>query len=99
MNKIGAIGVVEVTYYSNGVLVLDEMLKSADVALLGWHRLLGGKMVHIIIHGDVSSVNAAMDAARKCDTIVGENNIKIVITISNPHPEIVNLVTNVAVTE
>ncbi|MEG1993179.1 MAG: BMC domain-containing protein [Acetivibrio sp.] len=89
--KVDAIGVVEVNYYSNAVVVLDEMLKASQVELVSCHKRLGGRMVHTVISGKTSSVDAAIDAAQKSKAKVGDNNVKVAITISNPHPEVIKL--------
>ena len=89
--KRNAIGVVEVNFFTNSVVVLDEMLKASDVELVGFHTLLGGRMVHSIVAGETSAVNAAIEAANNAKAIVGENNVKVAVTISNPHPEVLKL--------
>ena len=89
--KRNAIGIVEVNFYTNSVVVLDEMLKASDVELVDFHKKLGGRMVHSVIAGETSSVDAAIDAANKSKQIVGENNVKVAVTISNPHPEVIKL--------
>ncbi|WP_091689184.1 BMC domain-containing protein [Anaerocolumna aminovalerica] len=89
--KINAIGVVEVNFYTNAVTVLDEMMKASDVELVSCHKKLGGRMVHSIVAGETSSVNAAIEAANAAKSIVGEDNVKVAVTISNPHPEIIKL--------
>nr|WP_253294686.1 BMC domain-containing protein [Anaerocolumna aminovalerica] len=89
--KINAIGVVEVNFFTNAVTVLDEMMKASDVELVSCHKKLGGRMVHSIVAGETSSVNAAIEAANAAKSIVGEDNVKVAVTISNPHPEIIKL--------
>ena len=89
--KRNAIGVVEVNFFTNSVVVLDEMLKASDVELVGFHTLLGGRMVHSIIAGETSAVDAAIEAANNAKEIVGEKNVKVAVTISNPHPEVLKL--------
>lgn len=89
--KLNAIGIVEVNYYTNSVVVIDEMLKASDVELVSFHKKLGGRMVHSIVAGETSAVNAAIEAAENARSIVGENNIKVAVTISNPHPEVIKL--------
>lgn len=89
--KINAIGVVEVSFYTNAVTVLDEMMKASNVELVSCHKKLGGRMVHSIVAGETSSVNAAIEAANNAKSIVGEDNVKVAVTISNPHPEIIKL--------
>ena len=92
MNLVwNAIGVVEVTSYSNTVVVMDSMLKAADVGIVSFHRTLGGKMVRGVVAGEVSAVNAAIEAAEDSRPKVGEENLKIAVCISNPHPEVVKL--------
>jgi microcompartment protein CcmL/EutN len=89
--KLNAIGVVEVSFFSNAVVVLDEMMKASNVELISCHKLLGGRMVHSVVAGETSAVNAAIEAANYAKKSVGEENIKVAITISNPHPEIIKL--------
>ena len=89
--KIGAIGVVEVSYFSCGVVVLDQMLKASDVSLISWHKRLGGKMVHGIVTGSVSQVDASIQAAKESESIIGEGKLKVAVNISNPHPEVIKL--------
>lgn len=89
--NIEAIGVVEVSYYSNAVVVLDEMLKASSVDLVSCHKRLGGRMVHTVISGKTSSVDAAIEAANRARETVGEKNVKVAVTISNPHPEVIKL--------
>lgn len=88
---VKAIGIVEVNFYSNTVVVLDEMLKVANVNLVSCHKLLGGRMVHSVIEGTTSDVNASMEAARRAESKVGEGTVKVAVTISNPHAEIIKL--------
>ncbi|MFA9465574.1 MAG: BMC domain-containing protein [Velocimicrobium sp.] len=89
--NLDAIGVVEVNYYTNAVVVLDEMLKASSVDVVSCHKKLGGRMVHTVVSGKTSSVNAAIDAAKRAEDKVGSENIKVAITISNPHPEVIKL--------
>lgn len=89
--KINAIGVVEVNYFVNSVVVVDAMMKASDVEIVSCHKKLGGKMVHSIVAGETSSVNAAIEAANATKDMIGEENVKVAVTISNPHPEIIKL--------
>jgi microcompartment protein CcmL/EutN len=86
-----AIGVVEVTSYSNTVVVMDSMLKAADVKIASFHKKLGGKMVRGVVAGEVAAVGEAIDAAENSREIIGTENLKIAVCISNPHPEVVKL--------
>ncbi len=86
-----AIGVLEVSYFANTVVVVDQALKAAQVELVSCHKRLGGKMCHTVLAGSTSGVDAAMEAAIAAGRIVGENNIKVAVTISNPHPQVIKL--------
>ncbi len=82
-----SLGFVEVTGVVAAVDALDIMCKSADVSLVSWERKLGGRLVTLIITGNVSAVTAAIDNAKAqcikkpCASAV----------IANPHPETVRL--------
>jgi len=82
-----SLGFVEVSGTVAAVDALDIMCKSADVELVSWERKLGGRLVTLIVTGNVSAVTAAVEAAkeqcikRPCATAV----------IANPHPETVRL--------
>ncbi len=43
---------------------LDAMCKAASVSLVTWERKLGGRLVTIIVEGDVADVKAAVEAAK-----------------------------------
>ena len=56
-------GLIEVSGVVAAIDSLDAMCKAADVSLVTWERKLGGRLVTIIVEGDVSDVNAAVEAA------------------------------------
>ncbi len=89
--KANAIGVVEVSYFANSIIVVDAMMKAAEVELVSCHKRLGGKMVHTIVAGEISAVNATIEAANAVRNTIGEKNLKVAVTISNPHPEVIKL--------
>lgn len=61
MNK--SIGLVEIQNVSKGVVVLDDMLKSAHVTLLQAQPICPGKYI-IIIGGLLSDINASVEKAK-----------------------------------
>ena len=83
-----SLGFVEVSGVVAAVDALDIMCKSANVSLLSWERKLGGRLVTLIVAGDVSACNAAIENVKaKC--------IKkpcAAAVIANPHPETMRLV-------
>ena len=42
---------------------LDLMCKAADVEFVTWERKLGGRLVTVIVEGQISAVKAAVEAA------------------------------------
>ena len=81
-------GFIEITGVVAAVNALDIMCKTADVELASWERKPGGRLVTIIVEGDVAAVTAAVNAAV-------EGAIKkpaSYAVIARPHEEIVKLV-------
>ena len=79
-----AIALLEVQAMVAAITGLDAMLKAAEVRLIHVEKRLGGRLVTIIIRGEVSAVKAAIDAADK-------GGIKKPVgkaVIANPHEEI-----------
>ena len=82
-----SLGFVEVTGVVAAIDALDIMCKSANVSLVSWERKLGGRLVTLIITGDVSAVTSAIENAkaqcikRPCASAV----------IANPHSETLRL--------
>ena len=58
-----ALGFFEISGVVAAVDALDIMCKTADVEFVSWEKKLGGRLVTVIIRGDVSAVTEAMDAA------------------------------------
>ena len=86
MNK--AYGFIEITGVVAAINALDIMCKTADVELASWERKLGVRLVTLIIQGDVSAVNEAVEAA-----VAGAiKKPASYAVIARPHEEIVKLV-------
>ena len=67
---------------------LDIMCKTADVTLASWERKMGGRLVTLIIEGDISACQQAIDAA--CEKCLKKPACHAVI--ARPHEEIVRIV-------
>ncbi len=83
-----SLGFIEISGVVAAVDALDIMCKTSGVELATWERKLGGRLVTIIIRGDVAAVTEAVDTAVK-------KAIKKPVSsgvIANPHEEIVRLV-------
>ena len=81
-------GFIEISGVVAAIDALDLMCKTAEVELATWERKLGGRLVTIVVRGEVAAVTQAVEAA--CT-----QGIKKPVShgvIANPHPEIVRLV-------
>lgn len=83
----GAYGLVEVVGEANGILVTDQMLKTADVEYVAHDTQCGGHAL-IFIRGSVSAVKAAVEAVKENPPC----QIEETAVISNPSQEIVEIV-------
>lgn len=83
-----AYGFFEIPSTTAAIDAIDIMCKTADVALVTWEKKLGGRLVTIVIQGNVSAVSQAIEAAE------GQAIKKpaAAVVIANPHEEIVRLV-------
>ena len=83
-----AYGFIEITGVVAAMDALDIMCKAADVKLASWESKLGGRLVTIIIEGDISSAKQAVEAG---STLAIKKPAAFGV-ISNPHPEIERIV-------
>ena len=85
---MNSLGLVEVQSVTAAVDCLDIMCKAADVNFITWERKLGGRLVTIIVEGQISAVKAAVDSS------VAASIIKPAATavIASPHSETVRMV-------
>lgn len=83
---MSAIGIIEVSGMTCAVEATDAMLKTADVEIVTWEKKLGGRLVSIVVQGDVSSVHAAIEQAE----IIANSITKTVAKafINSPHEEV-----------
>ncbi len=83
-----ALGLIEVPGVTAGIDCLDIMCKSATVDFVTWERKLGGRLVTVIVEGDVSAVTAAVENA--CAAAIKKPVAHAVI--ASPHEETRRLV-------
>ena len=82
-----SIGLIEVSGVTAAIDCLDIMCKSADVEFVTWERKLGGRLVTVVVEGQVSAVTAAVENAvagaikKPCSYAV----------IASPHQEVQRL--------
>lgn len=81
-----SLGLVEVSALGNAIIMLDDMLKAADVEFVATERKLGGRLVTIVVRGELTSVQASVDAGVQS----AERNdcLKAYQVIARPHEEI-----------
>lgn len=85
-----AIALLEIQSLVAAIEGLDAMLKAADVRLVHIERRLGGRMVSIVVDGEVSAVTAAAFAGKEAAAKVGK--VKLCEVIPRPHPEVVKFI-------
>ncbi len=82
-----SLGLIEVSGVTAAVDCLDIMCKSADVQFVTWERKLGGRLVTVVVEGNISAVTAAVENAvagaikKPCASAV----------IASPHEEVQRL--------
>lgn len=82
----GALGLVEVLGSSNAIVVVDQMVKTSDVAFTTWNTKCGGHAT-VFLSGDVAAVTAAVESIKEnppCEIIAAA-------VISNPSGETARL--------
>ena len=87
-----AYGFFEIPSVTAAVVAVDIMCKTAEVEMVTWEKKLGGRLVTIIIRGDVSAVTQAIETA-------AANGIKkpvAYVVIPSPDEEVLKLVNNSA---
>ncbi len=91
---IKAIGMLEFTSIARGIYVTDQMIKAAEVETVTAVSSCPGKYI-AIVHGDVASVNNAIEVGKKeaSEYLVDE------IIISNVCPEIFPAITGCTMPE
>ena len=83
-----SLGFIEISGVVAAVDALDIMCKTSGVELATWERKLGGRLVTIVVKGDVASVTEAVEAA--CQKAIKKPVASGII--ANPHEEIMRLV-------
>ena len=86
-----AIALLEVQAMVAAITGLDAMVKAADVKLIHVEKRLGGRLVTIVVEGEVSAVQAALEAGAAAAAEVG--NVKVCAVIARPHPDVMKFLT------
>lgn len=86
MNAEFSIGMVEVSGLGDAIIMLDDMCKVADVTFAATERKLGGRLVTIVVTGELTAVKASVDAGAKRAKELG--SYKASQVIARPHEEI-----------
>ncbi len=83
-----SLGLIELPNFADAIEALDVMLKTANVKFLTWEKKLGGRLVTVIVQGEVSAVTEAIESAKRS----AKGNIVASAVIANPHEETMKLV-------
>jgi len=85
-----SLGLIEVSGVTAAMEALDVMCKTASVEFVTWERKLGGRLVTIIVEGEVSAVSQAVESAAAYLNTSDRTCVHAVI--ARPHEEIVKMV-------
>ena len=88
-----AIALLEVQAMVAAITGLDAMVKAADVKLIHVEKRLGGRLVTIVVEGEVSAVTAALQAGAAAAEQVG--NVKVCEVIARPHMDVEKLLPSI----
>jgi len=80
-----ALGLIETKGLIAMIEAADQMLKAAEVHLIGKERIGGGYMT-VVVRGEVAAVKAAVDAGAAAAKRVGD--LFAVHVIPGPHEEL-----------
>ena len=86
-----AIALLDVQAMVAAIVGLDAMVKAADVKLIHVEKRLGGRLVTVVVEGEVSAVTAALEAGKNAAAEVG--NVKVCEVIARPHPDVMKFLT------
>ena len=81
-----SLGLLEVSALGHAIIALDAMLKVADVEFVATERKLGGRLVTLVVKGELTAVKASVDAgiaSAKSNGVYKASNV-----IARPHEEI-----------
>lgn len=81
-----SLGLIEVQALGHAIFVLDAMTKAADVEFVATERRLGGRLVTLVVKGEVSAVTASVEAGVELAKSLG--CLKAAEVIARPHKEI-----------
>ena len=84
-----AIALLEVQAMVAAITGLDAMVKAADVRLIHVEKRLGGRLVTVVVEGEVSAVSAAIEAGAAAAAEVG--SVKCKEVIARPHRDFADI--------
>jgi len=80
-----ALGMIETRGLTAAVEAADQMVKAAEVTLIGTEKI-GSGLVSVMVRGDVGAVKAATEVGAECAAKLGE--LVAVHVIPRPHSDV-----------
>ena len=80
-----ALGMIETRGLTAAVEAADQMVKAAEVTLIGTEKI-GSGLVSVMVRGDVGAVKAATEVGAECAAKLGE--LVAVHVIPRPHTDV-----------
>lgn len=85
-----AIGLVEVKYFTLASRLLDAMCKGSEISFISSENDLGGRLVTLVIGGNIENVQTALDIAVSLSSEFDGHCLMNTVLISRPSEEIMN---------
>mgnify|MGYP002511076058 CR=1 FL=1 len=82
--RMKSLGFIEIPSVAAAVDALDVMCKTADVEFVTWERKMGGRLVTVIVQGEVAAVTQAVESAVQSAIL----KPAAYAVIANPHEEL-----------
>lgn len=90
MNRLEAIGLIEVFGLVFILEAADAMCKAADVELIGYENVASG-YISVLVKGDVSACKTAVEAGVKAISDIGGETYSSVV-IARPHQDLEKII-------
>ena len=84
-----SIGIIEVVGVVAAVQALDSMTKASNVTFKTMEKKLGGRLVTIVVEGNVEDVQAAVEVGARTSNSI--TNCAAHAVIPRPHEEVIAL--------
>jgi microcompartment protein CcmL/EutN len=91
MNRKKPLCIIEIQNFANSLLLLDRISKYTELELIDYQHRLGGRLITLILSGEVSALQEVVDISKKM--YEGTFYLKVADVVPNPSDELYNFIT------